>query len=126
MQRPTIHYLGSEGKRNREHAPLFQRLLHIAFGPCDVIVGHHVNFQFDGDLSTEDEVPAADTVLFDHTIMRACFGDNAVVHMATMAALKPGERERYCERELDRIGAPLTVDVRVKPLHQETFNSPDR
>ena len=106
MPRPNVHYLSGEGKRNREHAALFQRLLHLAFGGCDVIVGHHVAFQFDGDLTTEDEIPSADTLLFDHNVMGMIFGERARDVMTRIAPLLPGERELAVARELKAIGAP--------------------
>lgn len=106
MQRPTniIHFLSGEGKRNRAAADLFQRLLTIAWGNCQVIVGHHVAFQFDNDLTTEDEIPSADTLLFDHGIMTAVFGEDAIPLMQRIAAMLPGEREAEVQRALEARG----------------------
>ena len=106
MTRPDVRYLKGEVQRNREHAGLFQRLLRIAWGDCAIIVGHHVAFQFDGDLTTEDEIPSADTLLFDHGVMGAVFGDRAREVMQRIAPLRPGEREQAVTRELEAIGAP--------------------
>lgn len=106
MQRPTsTHYLGGEGKRNRDHAALFTALLTRAWGECEVIVGHHVAFEFAGDLNTEDEIPSADCLLFDHGIMTAVFGEQAIPLMQRIAALKPGEREVEVQRALDALDA---------------------
>lgn len=96
MTRPTAKFLKDEGKRNRANADLFRAMLCVAWGEdCDIIVGHHINFQFDKDFRTEDEIPAADTLLFDHDIMTAVFGVNAGPIMYTIAGLAPYEREAY-------------------------------
>lgn len=100
MTRPTEHFLSGEGKRNRAHADLFRQLLAIAWGDCEVIVGHHVAFQFDGDLNTEDEIPSADCLLFNHDIMTAVFGADAVTLMQRIAAMVPGDREAEVARAL--------------------------
>lgn len=94
MNRPNVRFLGGEGKRNRANADLYHAMLCMAWGDCEVIVGHHVNFQFDGDLSTEDEIPSADCLLFDHDIMQAVFGQDALPLMAEIATLRPYEREQ--------------------------------
>lgn len=100
MTRPTVHFLSGEGKRNRANADLYRRLLAIAWGECEVIVGHHVAFQFDGDLNTEDEIPSADCLLFDHDIMGAVFGEQALELMQRIALLRPYERETEVARVL--------------------------
>lgn len=92
--RPTFRYLSGEGKRNRSNADLFQAMLTLAWGSkCSVITGHHVSFLFDGDLSTEDEIPSADTVLFDHAIMGTLFPTDYREIMAKLAPLARYERE---------------------------------
>lgn len=96
MKRPTFKYLAGEGKRNRANADLFQALLCLAWGDnCSVITGHHVSFLFDGDLSTEDEVPSADSVLFDHDIMSGVFPDDYLKIMSALAPMPRYDREDY-------------------------------
>lgn len=96
MTRPTAKFLKDEGKRNRANADLFRAMLCVAWGEdCDIIVGHHINFQFDKDFRTEDEIPAADTLLFDHDIMWAVFGAESWDIMRHLAELLPYEREAY-------------------------------
>lgn len=104
MNRPAFKYLSGEGKRNRANADLFQAMLCLAWGEgCSVITGHHVSFLFDGDLSTEDEVPSADCVLFDHHIMSQVFPHDYLLVMQAIAPMQRYERENYvrsllCER----------------------------
>lgn len=96
MNRPKHRFLGPEGKRNRANADLFRAMLCVVWGDnCDIITGHHINFQFDGDLSTEDEIPSADCLLFDHDIMCAVFGEKAYEIMRNIAILRPWARENY-------------------------------
>lgn len=68
-------YLNPEMERNKLNAQLFTDILQRVFGPeYDVLVGHHVTFEKHGDITTEDEIPSADTLLFCHEILQALFG----------------------------------------------------
>lgn len=94
--RPTFKFLSGEGKRNRANADLFQAMLIVAWGSgCSVITGHHVSFLFDGDLATEDEIPSADCLLFDHDIMAELFPADYLDIMTHIAPLQRYERENY-------------------------------
>jgi hypothetical protein len=101
-------FLSTEGKRNRANADLYLSILQIAYPGevLDVIVGHHICFEFDKDIATENEIPAADTLLFDHEIMGRVFGkDKALAHMVHMVKLDAGQREDYIRLEVNRIKA---------------------
>lgn len=103
MYRPTFHYLSGEGKRNRHNADLFEAILRCAWGDCSVMTGHHIAFLFEGKLDTEDEVPSADTLLFDLDIMGAVFGQERDAMLMTIARLPRNDREdhvRFRFREL--------------------------
>lgn len=101
MYRPTFKYLSGEGKRNRHNADLFQAILCIAWGGnCTVMTGHHIAFLFDGDLTTEDEVPSADCLLFDLEIMDAVFGWERDSILQTIVTMNRGEREDYVRARL--------------------------
>lgn len=89
-------FLSTEGKRNRANADLYLDILRLAYPSekIDVIVGHHICFEFDGDISTENEVPAADTLLFDHEIMGRVFGkEKAIALMHRLVELPDAQRE---------------------------------
>lgn len=98
-------YLSFEQARNRKHATLYERLLKRAFPGRDetVMVGHHIGFEFSGDIATENEIPSADCLLFDHDIMGACFGGHAQHMMISLAQMKPGEREDFVLQWLDSL-----------------------
>lgn len=92
-------WLGSEAARNKESADIFTQLLVTAYGPdYRVLIGHHLCFQQGANINTENEVPAADSLIFDHDIMRAVFGNDAISIMQTLAAL-PAEKRDHALRE---------------------------
>lgn len=86
-------WLGYEQARNKQHAGLYEKILKLAaLGTnCTVLVGHHIGFEFNGDIDTENEIPSADTLIFDHEIMGRVFGSSAVSIMAELATI-PAER----------------------------------
>jgi hypothetical protein len=64
-----------------------------------VLIGHHITFEFDCDgdgkldISTMNEVPSADCLLFDHELMGKVFGKHATTIMTTLAAVPCEERD---------------------------------
>lgn len=87
-------YLEFENVRNKTNAGVYQKLIQIAFGDVAVMVGHHIAFEADGDLNTENEIPSADTLLFDHDVMVKVFGPDAYGIMQQLAVVPCEERER--------------------------------
>lgn len=90
-------WLGYELGRNKEHSDLYVALLKKALTKlakgqrAEVLIGHHITFELgaDGqslDITTENEIPSADCLMFDHDIMTAVFGKWAVPLMQTLAA----------------------------------------
>lgn len=118
------YYLHEENDRNQQHADLFTRLLKLAFGPDAheiVLVGHHFvcEAQISPDaaenLKTLNEIPSADTVLFDHVIMGKVFGSNYVSILVEMAKVPRHEREGIVERELEKLGdRPVTPEISLE------------
>lgn len=99
-------YLGDENARNKKHAALYERMIKQAFGATnDVLVGHHLTFEVHGNIDTENEIPAADTLLFDHPLMTACFGKERALKIMQAIAVLPadgGLREQFVAGELTR------------------------
>jgi hypothetical protein len=92
-------YLGTENARNKEHAQLYADIIRTAFGDeQDVLVGHHLTFETHGDINTENEIPAADTLMFDHDVMHRVFGGNAHVVMTELANTPTEERDAVLAR----------------------------
>lgn len=89
-------YLGFENARNKEHAATYTKLMKLAFGAnAQCFIGHHLSFEMGGDLSTENEIPSADALIFDHDVMNRVFGDEACQYMMNLANLPCGERDKY-------------------------------
>jgi len=86
-------YLEYENARNKAHAELYAKLLKKAFGDCEVMIGHHLTFEFRGELSTENEIPSADTMMFCHELMGKVFGDKAGLVMRSLALVPASGRD---------------------------------
>lgn len=79
-------YLGYENARNKQHAAMYTAMITRACGSnAAVLIGHHLTFELGGDLETENEIPSADCMLFDHFIMGKVFGAHAVSVMCELA-----------------------------------------
>lgn len=91
-------YLGYEHARNKCNAAVYERLIKLAFAregsSIMTLTGHHLTFELDEDLSTENEIPSADCMMFDHEIMGRVFGVNAVQIMRHLAALDCEARDK--------------------------------
>lgn len=96
-------YLSYEQNRNKANAATYERILRIAFPgkELSVLVGHHIGFEFDRDLSTENEIPSADSLMFDHDIMRAVFGADCITVMIQLAAESCETRDVVLRKCLD-------------------------
>lgn len=98
-------YLGTENARNKQHAALYVAIIQAAFGPQnDCLIGHHLTFEAHGDIDSENEIPSADTMIFDHTIMGAVFGPGAPYLMAHLAMLPvdTGARDAALKEAFER------------------------
>lgn len=95
-------YISTEIARNKAHGALFAAIMKIAFGKDDdVSIGHHLSFQPHGDISSLNEVPSADTLIGDHTVMRAVFGDNAIPVIQRIFGFPAGKRDDELQRLFD-------------------------
>ena len=98
-------YLGTENARNKRDAELLTRIVKKAFGndeqEIDVIVGHHITFTVNKNIQTVNEIPSADTLCFDHSIMKAIFGKDAPSVMMRLAQRPAAERDALLRSYLD-------------------------
>lgn len=98
-------YLGTENARNKQHAALFTAIIVAAFGPDNaVLIGHHLTFETAGDIATENEIPSADTLIFDHDIMGRVFGQYAPAVMMNLARVPVAERDTLLKQYFDNRG----------------------
>lgn len=97
-------YLGYENDRNRKNAQLYVDIVRQALG-CKwaVLVGHHVLYELDGNVETEGEIPSADTLMFDHPIMKTVFGDRALPIMQELASVPCEDRDAILESYFNEI-----------------------
>lgn len=108
------NYLETENERNKKNHKIYERFLRKAVHPevtvvpppadCSVVVGHHIIFIIgDGE---PNEIPSADTLLFDHELMKSVFGSSAMAIMLTLCHRTAEERDRVLEDFLDSTGVP--------------------
>lgn len=96
------NWVAYENDRNRVHADLYTRIMKLAFGADqNILCGHHLAFEKGADLATENEIPAADTLLFDHDIMGAVFGVHANHIMRELATAPCGRRDDLAKKYLN-------------------------
>jgi hypothetical protein len=87
------YWLQAENDRNTHNGLNFIDIIKKAFGVNEVVmVGHHFVFEPTEamkklDLSQLNEIPSADTLIFDHDIMTAVFGADAKIIMAQLSQL---------------------------------------
>lgn len=85
-------YLTYENERNRRGHRLFTDMLKEAFGAdSTTLIAHHVCFGESADKI--NEIPSADTLIFDHAVMSKLFGDNTVYVLKELAAIPAEERD---------------------------------
>lgn len=98
-----INFLQSEDSRNVSGHKFFEQFLRRAVGPnVQVLVAHHIVF-IDED-GVPNEIPSADTLLFNPELMGKVFGDvQAKVIMLTLAARAPNLRDRVMGDFLDML-----------------------
>ena len=87
-------FLGEENARNKRNAALYTLVMQRALGcKTDVLIGHHLCFEMEKDIATENEIPSADTMLFDHGVMSKVFGDRALEVMQHLARTPTDSRD---------------------------------
>lgn len=81
-----------ENERNSKSADLFKSILRECFGSDDdVIIAHHLVYaKQEGDIFKVEEIPSADTLIFDHTIAHKVWGDSYLKNLC-MLAIEPVE-----------------------------------
>lgn len=84
-----------ENDRNAESSDLFKAIIREAYGVKDVIIAHHLVYvteekRADGfNYSIVEEVPSADSLIFDHDVARKIFGDEHFKEVLVKLALEP-------------------------------------
>lgn len=85
-------WLSSETNRNRRNARLFALALRLAYGKDqEISIAHHMTYG--KDVEQEEEVPSADTLLFNHDFMELLFGFNAQHVMDELCRVRHEDRD---------------------------------
>jgi hypothetical protein len=96
-----IKYEGPyENDRNAENSALYKDIIREAYGVTDVICGHHLVYQVedkraDGFTYTfVEEVPSADTLIFDTDVAQKLWGDKWKSVLSILAVTPIAERDK--------------------------------
>lgn len=81
-----------ENDRNAAYSDLYKAIIREAFGVRDVIIAHHLVFvseamgQDGSNYTTVEEIPSADTLIFDHVVAKKIWGPawRGVLHLLAM------------------------------------------
>jgi hypothetical protein len=99
-------YFSFENERNRQHAALFEEMIQRAFGQDrDVVIGHHLSFRAHGDFKWVNQIPSADTLMFDHDLMQRVFGNFACAVMMKCASVPSEQRDEVLRDLLEKMKA---------------------
>jgi hypothetical protein len=88
-----------ENDRNAESNDLFKAILKECFGVTDVIIGHHLIYvqeeqREDGfTYQVIEEIPSADTLIFDHAIAKHIWGPTWQSKLVWLAMEPPETRD---------------------------------
>ncbi|RZN09661.1 hypothetical protein CWO91_16670 [Bradyrhizobium genosp. SA-3] len=81
----------AENARNARSFALYRSIIREAYGADEVCAAHHLIFtKFEGETRHVEELPSADTLIFDHGVARKIWGDDWQ-SMLTRLALEPTE-----------------------------------
>lgn len=98
-----------ENERNAKNNELFKSIIKEAFGVQDVIVAHHLVYvtseKRDGfNYEIVEEIPSADTLIFDHVIARKIFGSGFKVQLIKLACEPCETRDQLLRTLYDHRG----------------------
>ena len=80
-----------ENDRNADSAELFKDIIREAYGVKDVIIAHHLVYvtveKRDGfDYEIVQEIPSADSLIFDHAVAKKIWGEQWRLILTRLAA----------------------------------------
>lgn len=89
----------AENTRNASSSELFSAIIKEALpGTTLVVASHHIFFKRDG---VTDELPAADTLIFDHEIAKKIWGEDYLVVLKRLACEPPYRRDAVLKELFD-------------------------
>ncbi len=86
-----------ENDRNQNSMDMFKSVVRECFNVQDVICGHHIVYEAhdlraDGQVHhVIEEIPSADTLIFDHAVARKLWGETHYLNALARLAMEPSE-----------------------------------
>lgn len=115
------YFLGNENNRNTHNGMTFIALIQRAWDNHEVVmVGHHFviaprEAMRALDLSQNNEIPSADTLIFDHDVMGCVFGKSEALRiMAALSQVPREARETLLASELAKLPPLPATDTEPK------------
>lgn len=102
-----------ENDRNAEHSEFYKAIIREAFGVKDVIIAHHLVYVTEEirpdpdhpgktyNFQIVEEIPSADTLLFDHEVAKKLWGDRWKIVLSALAVTPPEERDTLARKFFD-------------------------
>jgi hypothetical protein len=87
-------WLNTETKRHLDNLDLFEAMIRKAFPDTTMVVaGHHIMFMRHGH-AMPHEIASADTLIFDHAVAAAVWGDEWALRLSDLAIAPVALRDR--------------------------------
>lgn len=95
-----------ENDRNAENSELYKTIIREAFNVKDVIVAHHLVYvtseKRDGfEYQIVEEIPSADSLIFDHAIAKKIWGPDFLPTLVKLATEPAETRDALLKRLYD-------------------------
>lgn len=92
-----------ENERNKINSDLFKAMIREAYGAGDVIIAHHLTYvavdNVNGyDYQIVEEIPSADTLIFDHEGAKKIWGDQWQDVLVKLVMQPVPERDKMLAR----------------------------
>jgi hypothetical protein len=89
-----------ENDRNEASRELFKAIIREVYGVQDVIIAHHLTYEAeekraDGfTYQVVEEIPSADTLIFDHNVAKKIWGDKWELNLSRLALTPCPNRDK--------------------------------
>jgi hypothetical protein len=101
MYNPCKDFLVYENQRNKKNAVKLKEVITKVFGEQEsVVIAHHICY---GSIEDSTEIPAIDTLYFDHDVMGQLFGENSLMVMVKLAKTAVPDRDDVFKNFFDTV-----------------------
>lgn len=100
---PKKDFGSYENNRNAENRNLYSAILKAVFGQeDDTLIAHHLCFSVqDGDVFKVEEIPSADTMIFDHVVAKHLWPNTWEANLTTLALTPVEQRDAKLKEMFD-------------------------